>query len=35
MQHDGPLMAITDDAGDAVVYDLRALKVFKRMKRFG
>ena len=33
MQRDGHLMAVTDDAGDAVVYDLRAMKVFKRMKR--
>lgn len=35
MQKDGPLMAVTDDAGDAIVYDLRAIKVLKKMKRFG
>jgi hypothetical protein len=34
MQCDGSLMAAADDAGDIVVYDLRAMRVFKRLKRF-
>ena len=34
MQADGPLMAAADDLGEIVVYDVRALRVLKRLKRF-
>jgi hypothetical protein len=33
MQRDGSLMAAVDDAGDIVVYDLRTMRVSKRLKR--